>query len=404
MKRLQNIKYINDDEQNGIDYDWKLIKKMYKELNCPDDIFDPTTNPIETCRYIHNLSIRSTGKTTGWVLIGMIMNALYGTTVGYVRQSEEETAPKYARELMNVIVGYEDGRYIRQITDDRYNTVRYKDRRLFYALVDENGKEIERAPECFLILLCIDMAEIYKSTLNVFRCDLFIVDEYVKQYYRDGAYINFMQLVSTVKRRRKSMRIVLLANTIRYTSQWYREFMIQNELKKLNLGDHRTLVTPKGTRIYIELVEPKAKQRILEDAELYFGFDNPELMAIVGTDVAWTMPMVPRISYQPDDRIITKRIRVAAEDELKMVLVFNKEVGLHVNVYPATTKRHDDEYLLTLNTPECRRDLFGLGAGDIFRKIWELYKKNLFFYSDNETGAVLMDYFERAKDAIRKRM
>lgn len=404
MKRLQNIKFIDDDEEKGIDYDWDLILSEYKKLGCPSDIFDPTTNPIGKIRQIFNLSIRSVGKTTGWLLIGMIMNALYGTTVCYVRQTEEELAPKYSRELMKVVVTYNMGQYIRHITDDQYNTVVYRDRRLYYMLADETGREISRSPEPFLIMLAIDLQETYKSVLNLPRGDFLIVDEFVKTYYKDRAFIDWCQLLSTVKRRRQCARIVYLANSIRYMSQWYREFMIQNVLKTMHLGDHRTVVTAKGTKMYIELVEPKAKQRILEDAELYFGFDNPDLLSIVGTDLAWSLPMVPRIKYEEDDKVITKKIRVKAEDELKLVLVFNKEIGLHVNVYPATNKRHDDELLLTLETPENRRDLFALGHGEIFKKIWELYKRDLFFYSDNETGAILIDYVQRSREALKKKL
>ena len=404
LNRLQNIKFIDNDEEKGIDYDWELIKEDYRSLGCPADIFDPTTNPFEKIRQIFNLSIRSVGKTTGWVLIGMIMNARYGTTVGYVRQTEEELAPKYSRELMKVIVTYNQGQYIRQITDDKYNTVIYKDRRLYYCLADENGKEIDRSPEPFLIMLAIDLQETYKSVLNLPRCDFLIVDEFVKTYYKDQAFINWMQLLSTVKRRRQCTRIVYLANSIRYMSQWYREFMIQHILKTMRLGDHRTVTTAKGTRIYIELVEPKAKQRILEDAELYFGFDNPDLLSIVGTDLAWSLPEVPRIKYEDDDKVITKKIRVKAEDDLKIVLVYNRTIGLHVNVYPATNKRHNDEILLTLDTPADRRDHFALGYGEIFKRIWDLYKKNLFFYSDNETGAILIDYVARSRDALKKKI
>lgn len=406
MNALQNLRYIGEDEQKGLCYDWDLIFEKYKSLDCPTDIYDPTTAPMtwSGMRYIIEMSIRATGKTTGWVLIGMIMNALYGTTICYVRQSEEETAPKYARELMNVINGYENGRYIKEITGGRFNAVTYKDRRLYYSLRDENGKEIDRAEKEFLILLAVDLWNIYKSTLNVFRGDLIIFDEFVGKYYKEDSYINFMQLISTIKRRRQSTYIVMLANTIRYTSQWYREFMIQQEIKRMELGDKRKITTAKGTKIYVEIVEPKAKARIAEDAVLYYGFDNPDLLSIVGTDEAWAFPLSPRIKYENDDRVLTKRIRIRGENELKLVPVINSQIGLHVNVYPATTKPHDDEIILTLDSPKDRRELFALGRGEIFRKIWELYKLNLFYFSDNETAVILEDYVYRAREALRKKL
>ena len=213
-----------------------------------------------------------------------------------------------------------------------------------------------------------------------------------------------MRSQGCVKRRRQSTMIVMLANTIRYTSQWYREFMVQQELKRMELGDKRKITTAKGTRVYIEMVEPKAKARIAEDAALYYGFDNPDLLAIVGTDAAWSFPLSPRIKYEEDDKVLTKRIRLKGEEELKLVLVYNEEVGLHVNCYPATGKLKEDEVVLTLDAPKTRNEIYALGRGEVFKKIWELYKMNLFYFSDNETAVILEDYVQRAKEGLRKRI
>lgn len=398
MKRLQNINYDLEDFQ----YDWTLLFRDFKKLDVPKDVFDPTTVPIKDISYYFGLSTRSTGKTTNWILLGMIMNARYGTTSVYVRNTEEQTAPKYTRELMNVIVSYEDGRYIKEITDGRYNHVHYDTRRLFYCLRDENGKEVDRAPEPFLQMVSLDNWQDYKSTLNVNRGDFFIFDEFIEQFYRPESFEHFMDITSTIGRWRDCRKVILLANTTRYTSQWYREFCIQSEIRRLKIGEKMLLESPGGTPMFLEIVEPLMKEKIKKAKSRFFGFPNPALNAIVGMDTAWSLPMVPRIEYLEDDKVITKKIRMAAEDELKLVVVFNSKVGLHVNVYPATTSRHGDEWLLTLGTPQSRKDLYALGTGDIFKKIWELYRRNLFFYSDNETGVVLADYVQRSKEALKK--
>lgn len=397
MKKLQNIDY----ESEGFQYDWDLIYRKYKELKCPADVFDPTTVPIKKISYYWGLSTRSVGKTSNWILIGMIMHALYGTTIVYVRNTEVQTAPKYTSQLMNVIVGYENARYIKEITDGRYNHVKYDTRRLFYVLIDEHGKEIDRAPDPFLQMVSIDLQQDYKSTLNVYRGDFFLYDEVIETYYRPESFENFMQLQSTIGRWRECRKIIMLANTTRYTSQWYREFCIQAEIRRLHVGERLLLESPGGTPMYLEIVEPLMKEKIKRAKSRFFGFPNPALNAIVGSDLAWSLPISPRIRYEDDDRVITKKIRIRAEDEIKLVLVFNSRIGLHVNVYPATTRRKEDEYLLTLNSPECRRDLFALGRGTIFKNIWDLYSQNLFFYSDNETAVVLKDYVQRAKEKLK---
>ena len=395
--------YIGNNETKGIDYDWNRIKNEYRKLKCPPGIFDPCTAPIEKNSYLFYLSIRSVGKTTGWLLMGMIMHELYGTTVCYVRETEEQTAPKYTRELLNVILDYEQGRYIKDITRGAYNGIVIDTRRLYYVLRDENGKEIVRSAEPFLVMLSLDLWTEYKSTMNFPRGDLFIFDEFIGKYYREDSFINFMQILSTIGRRRHSLRIVMLANNAKYTSPWYREFMIQNIVRHLEVGEKASMVTPKGTPIYIEFVEPKLKKDVIEHGNIYFGFDNPGIAAITGTDIVWAFPDVPRIKVEEDDVLVTKQIRIRAEEDLKLSIWSNSEIGVHVRIYPTTSPVHADEIVLTLDTPKNRQELFALGAGDLFRSIWNIYKKDLFFFSDNETGAVFDDYYQRAKEALRKR-
>lgn len=397
MKRLQNINYDDEDFQ----YDWKLVFRDYKSLKCPSDVFDPTTVPIKDISYYFGMSTRSVGKTTGWILIGMILNARYGTTIVYVRNIEEQTAPKYSRELMNVILSYENARYIMEITDGKYNHVKYDARRLYYVLRDENGKEIDRAPDPFLIMVSLDNWQEYKSVLNVYRGDFMVFDEFIETYYRPESFEHYMDIQSTIGRWRDCRKNIFLANSTRYTSQWYREFCIQAEIRRLKIGEKMLLESPGGTPMYIELVEPLMKEKIRKAKSRFFGFPNPALNAIVGMETAWSLPIVPRIKYEDDDKVLF-RIRVKGEDELKVVLVFNNRIGLHCNVYPATTKRKDDEYMLTLNEPESRKDLFAFGRGKVLERIWTVYKQNLFFYSDNETGVVLADYVQRSKEALKK--
>ena len=105
---------------------------------------------------------RSIGKTTNVLLLGLCQRKEYGTTILYVRSQETE-----AKHLTSVISSYNDGQYIKKLTDNRYNTIIYKDRAFYYAWVDENGEITDKeANECIRVLT-VDRAYDYKSTLNV---------------------------------------------------------------------------------------------------------------------------------------------------------------------------------------------------------------------------------------------
>ena len=79
------MKYIDDNKELGILYDWKKIYRLYKKLGCPDNVYNPTTLPINQAKYFMLLSERKTGKTTNLLLLGMCANQEYGTVIHYIR-------------------------------------------------------------------------------------------------------------------------------------------------------------------------------------------------------------------------------------------------------------------------------------------------------------------------------
>ena len=84
---IKNIKYFDNDIQHGINYDWTLIKKEFDKLGIPDNVVNPfLTHKLECGKWVVDMSERSIGKTTNWLLLGMVMNKLYGTTPCYIRQ------------------------------------------------------------------------------------------------------------------------------------------------------------------------------------------------------------------------------------------------------------------------------------------------------------------------------
>ena len=68
--------FIDGKQSNGLKYEFSLIRKEFKKLKIPGDFYNPSKCPFEKCKWFVNLSDRSTGKTTTWLLFGMVMNKL----------------------------------------------------------------------------------------------------------------------------------------------------------------------------------------------------------------------------------------------------------------------------------------------------------------------------------------
>ena len=120
------VEYINNDKKLGIKYDYKLIRKEFKKLKIPKDVYDPSKLPLETAKWYISMSPRGVGKTTNLLLLGMEFNKNYGTEIQYIRFHESMIQNKNIKDLFEVIVQHG---YIEKLTGGKYNNVIYKARR-----------------------------------------------------------------------------------------------------------------------------------------------------------------------------------------------------------------------------------------------------------------------------------
>lgn len=397
-------KFIQDNSLFGIDYDWGLIEKEYKKLPLPDTAYKFNFKAIRKmgAKYLNILSKRGTGKTTAFLLVGLVMHKLYGTIVQYLRQTEDETAPSFAEKLVEVIRTYNDGEYVKQLTDGQYNDIYYHWKQFFYCLRDENGNIIEKSDNPIIQVLSIDKAYDYKSSYNAPLGDWIIVDEYIGKYYRNDAFVNLMDLLSTIIRKRKSPTICLLANTLSVMSPWFEEFEISRDVREVKKGEGRLIITSKNTRIYFEIYDPDTNPAQNQETktfnELFFGFRNPKLSAITG-DAVFNFEVVPHIppKERPFEKLTNNIYIDCGIDLLKVDFCIDEIIGLHARITKAS-RTYDDSIILSIDMDKIvndKRYLYGLGH----KRLKDLFNKCLnarsFLFSTNEVGAFFKDYLSR---------
>ena len=394
------VKFYDNKESHGIVIDWNEVRKAYKKLNTPKDYYNPCTLPLETCPYSDILSERSIGKTTNLLLFGMCANKLYGTVIQYIRQTEDMTAPSVARELFDTILNYDGGRYVKQLTDDRYNSIYVHWRRAYYCLRDDEGKVIDQSEEPFLVMLSVDRNLSYKSSYNAPKGDFIIYDEFIGKPVTEIEYVNFMDLLKTIIRTRKTPRVILSANTINLNHVYFREQEISKDVRKLKTGDSEIFTTERGTRIYVEIFGAKQTQIKRDINKMFFGFKNPRLSSITGADSVWAFDCYPHIVVNDTDKYITRRLRIKQNDILLQADIMETEDrGIIANVHPATTT-YSDSIVLTNGEVWARNEFYGVGKGNLCELFWRLYRANKVYYDSNETGALLEEYIRNIKRKI----
>lgn len=391
------MKYIDNNPQRGIDYNWGQIRKEMKKLSIPTEYYNPITAPLDSDQWFVELSERATGKTTGWLLLGMVMYQLYGTVTMYLRSRKDMIAPKNSSSLFNVII--ENG-YIEKITGGKYNNVWYRSRKWYFCKIDEDsGEIIEKAETYFCRMVSIDESTNLKSSLNEPTGDLVIFDEFISvdRYQQAGEFVFLVDVISTIFRLRECGKIVMLANTIDKYNQYFHDLEIFERISTMDISDNCTHVTDRGTRIYIEFIGAPKAYRIKKSrwVRLFAGFKKPELASITG-EALWSVRNYQHIPEIPEDvELKTLYTNIYLYHNSKLVrfdIVNHSELGICIFAHWAT-QTYDDSIIITRNERYDNRYIHGFPTDRTVTKfLRKMITSNRVYYSANDVGSFVQGY------------
>lgn len=385
------IEYIENDKNKGIKYDWKKVKKEYKKLGCPESVYNPCKLPLGIASIMQILSERSTGKTTNILLMGMILNKLYGTIIQYIRINESMIMNKTIGELFKTIREFH---YVEKLTDGKYNDVTYNARKWYYCKVDESGEIVERDPKHFMFCLSVDKNEMYKSSYNAPIGDWIIIDEFIGKRYIMNEFVYLMDLLKTIIRDRLCVTILMLANTIDKHSEYFNEFEIYDEIQRMEVGNSEIFTTELGTNIYVELIADKKESALKTMVnKLYFGFKNPKMASITGG--GWATNDYPH--FEKDGwRKILGGIYIEYHDRLLALDIGEYEgKGFYIHVHNAY-RTYDDSIIYSLNEPKDLRYRYYMGMGDGLDKlIVRMVQNHRIRFQNNAVGTMFFNHYNQ---------
>lgn len=391
---MEKIKYIDDKIENGIKIDWKKVIKRCKSLGIPEDVVTPFDYPFERAKYFEVVSERSIGKTTNWIILGMVLNDMYGIIIQYIRQIVDMIMPKTAKGLFKTILEYN---YVEQITEGKYNSVKYNSRGFYYY----NTETKELAPDEFMHLLSIDESMQHKSVYNAPRGDLIIFDEFISKYTRPDEFVDFEDLVKTIIRDRYSPIIVMLANTIDPYNIYFKELEIYEDMQSIKAGESRLITTDRGTKIFVH--RPKdGKDVIVKEKHnsMFFGFKNKKIAAITGAG-DWAISSYPHVPKNSKVKIIDNAHYVDFNGHFIKLQVSRIEgIGKAVVVHECNLDLEDipsDAIIYTTGDIINKHFRYCFGHTKIDAVIWQLYRMNRFYYVHNMLGEQVTQYVRNAK-------
>lgn len=405
---MAEIEYIDGKKSNGLSYNFREINKIYKSLKCPKGYYNPIYLPFDKAKYFNIMSVRATGKTTNILLWCMCVRKWYedkygfdtpAPAFGYIRQTIDMIMPKNIKDMFSVII---DNKYVQKLTNDTYNSIIYKNRAFYYALVDDKGDVVEIDNQYICFCFALNRRLEYKSSFNNPKLDFCIYDEYISERYVQNEFIDFIDLLATIFRERKSPLIFMLANNIDRHSPYFRELGISEQIKLMDFGDSKIITSEMGTKVYVELLglEPSKQKQKKELTQLFYGFSNPKLSIITG-QMTWAVNNYQHIpsDLEEDVHEICGNRYILFNDELvRLRLVTSEKYGRMVLVTPAT-RTHDDSIIYTIDDLQNKRYRYGFGYSNLDKLFYKAYTRNQFYYAHNDVGGIVENFIKAASKA-----
>lgn len=392
------------------------VKKFIKKLGIPKEYFKIDLDKFFTHEYNIYLSIReNAGKTTQALILGMVLNRLYGTKIEYLRNDEKQIARASVEELFSTVEKLPDKfcNYIQKIYGV-YNAVEYKPQQKCFRLVhiDEDGNT-DLTGDTICALHSNENWRKYKSSYNSPMGDYIVIDEFLdseRPTYRQMTEL--MNNISTIgrvgsKQRRNNVHCLMLGNNTDEYSHWWDDFTITEQIRNMiNFGSEFSAITELGTSVFCKLIDlnDNKKEEIKTNKIKFFGFNTPEMAQFNGTQV-WAQtnyPQIPDVDMlREGKRKLKNRIYIYHRGRyIQLELFSHKLYGYYVFLHWASEPEYDDAVIMTIE-PIKKNEIYGFGKyslGDKVSKALSTLNKlrmgNRWYYLNNQIGAIVDDFIK----------
>ena len=192
-----------------------------------------TLNNILTYNADYNIIYgeRSNGKTTAVLRYALedYIKSNYTNQLAIVRRWEEDFKGKNGSQMFESIVNLG---WVEELTKGKYNAIYYYSQRWYLAFYNEGEKTLQEEKP-FALGFSITSEEHYKST-SYPNIKNILFDEFItRQYYLPEEFVKFQNLLSTLIRLKKDVKIFMCGNTINKYCPYFAEMGLSGVKKQV---------------------------------------------------------------------------------------------------------------------------------------------------------------------------
>lgn len=386
------VNYIDGKMENGILIDWDNVFKEMKKLKIPSHVWTPSHLPMKECNWHVIFSRRDTGKTTNVLLMGMVLFWLYGVNMEYIRQKKTMIRAGLIAELFATILQYD---YVSKITKGKYKNIWYHWGKFYFCNLNDGEKTPkDKMDKPFMICHGIDEWQTIKSGYVNPYGDLVLFDEFQSKIENEEEFLHFNQIISTIRRDRMSMKIILLGNTLSVHNYYFKELGVERIVEGMKPHDIHYHTSHRGTRIFLEYAEPldtkKLSEKVKYNINLYHGFDN--LSSITGD--GWDIVNYPHITSELNkNKTISGRFYVDSNGYfMRCNICYEENFGTFIAVFPTKTIPEKEITFVRGRELRSRYEISGIGHTPQHHRLFAFFDIDRMLFPSNEVGEIMEMY------------
>lgn len=354
------------------------------------------TSRIDKKNATYNVIIgeRSNGKTYAVLKKGLTEYFKNKSQMAYVRRWKEDIIGRRASQLFSGLI---ENSEVSKLSNNQFSGVHYYAGKWYLCNYDEKGKAIYSDSDIIAYSFALSDSEHDKST-SFPNIQTIIFDEFLtNRTYLNDEFVLFMNVVSTIVRRREDVKIYMLGNTVNKYAPYFNEMGLTNVIKMsqgsidiYRYGNSKLTVAVE----YCATQESENKQ-----SSKYFAFNNPKLEMITGG--AWELNIYPHLpyKYKPKNVLFTYFIEFA--DNLFQCEIVDLDGIYFTYIHRKTTpiKNPDSNLIYTLDyNPNLNynRSIYK-PISKLQERIRWFFDTSRVFYQSNDIGDAVNNYLKICK-------
>ena len=246
------------------------------------------------------------------------------------------------------------------------------------------------------VAISISESEHFKSTSFPEITTVFF-DEFITRLgYLPDEFILFMNVLSTIIRDRKNVKIFMCGNTVNKFNPYFAEMGLYNA-QKMEQGTIDVYSYGKSNLT----VAVEYCGNVKKESNVYFAFNNPKINMI--TTGSWELDIYPHIprKYDRSDVLLTFYIEFKEHILAGDIIQSDNDIFIFIHRKTSPIRDRENEIIYSLVRDSCPLHFHGISATDsrkINKRIIRLITDRKLFFQDNEIGDVFFNFLNESKN------